>query len=80
MALPINWDPLSGFKPDPSATGDTSRQQQPLVTLECSAVSGFETAAAAEVNDRFGIDLDRIVRAQGRVVFDLPLDVAPKVC
>ena len=79
MAQPINWDPLRGFKPDSIPASEATEEPKPLVTLECSAVSGFETAVAAEVNDRFGIPLDDIVKAQGRVVFDLPIDIAPKV-
>ncbi len=62
MAAAIEWDRLRGH--DPTSPAD-------LLTIEATAVTGFEEAAASEVAENFGIDSENVVKAQGRVLFDI---------
>jgi len=68
MSAPIDWSPLKGFSAEST-----------LVTFEASAVTGFEEAARSEVMEMFGLKEEEVVKAQGRVLFDLQVENVKKV-
>ncbi len=70
MCEPIDWSRLRGH--DPSSPPD-------LLTIEATAVTGFEGAAASEVAEKFCIEEEAVVKAQGRVLFDIPEDRVEEV-
>ncbi len=70
MCEPIDWSRLRGH--DPSSPPD-------LLTIEATAVTGFEGAAASEVAEKFCIEEEEVVKAQGRVLFDIPEDRVEEV-
>ena len=70
MCEPIDWSRLRGH--DPSSPPD-------LLTIEATAVTGFEGAAASEVAEKFCIEEEEVVKAQGRVLFDIPENLVEEV-
>ncbi len=70
MAEAIDWSRLRGH--EASSPAD-------LLTIEATAVTGFEEAAASEVSEVFGVGRESVVKAQGRVLFDIPEERVPEV-
>lgn len=69
MAQLVKWDEISLMGYLPGADPD-------ILSIEASCVTGFETAAQAEVLDTLGIEA---TKHQGRVFFDIPFCDLDKV-
>ncbi len=74
MAAPIKWGQgLRGYIKDGSSCVED------VITVEATTATGFEGAAASEVASKFKLESSEVVRAQGRVLFDIPTEKVAEV-